>query len=161
MVLPSGLTTCVSRIEQGGKPVDAAYPPMSVTVHLEDDLDVSRGDMLCRVNNQPSVGQDLDAMLCWMSDKPLQPRGRYAIKHTTRWARAIVTDVLYQLDINTGHRDEATTTLGLNGIGRVQLRSTTPLVYDPYRHNRTTGSFILVDESTNATVAAGMLLGHT
>jgi sulfate adenylyltransferase subunit 1 (EFTu-like GTPase family) len=95
-----------------------------------------------------------------MTDKPLQPRGRYALKHTTRWARAVVTDLLYRLDVNTTHRDETVTQLGLNDLGRIRLRTTTPLVYDPYRRNRTTGSFILVDEATNATVAAGMLLAE-
>ncbi|MGE3545013.1 MAG: sulfate adenylyltransferase subunit 1 [Kofleriaceae bacterium] len=158
MVLPSGLTSKITRLEQAGKPVESAYAPMSVTVHLADDVDVSRGDMICRPNNQPTVGQDLDAMICWMSDKPLSPRGRYALKHTTRWTRAIVTDLLYRLDINTGHRDENASELKLNDLGRVRMRATNPVVYDPYKRNRATGSFILVDEATNATVAAGMLL---
>jgi sulfate adenylyltransferase large subunit len=160
IALPSGLTTKITKIEQGGTPVDAAFAPMSVTLHLADDVDISRGDMLCRPNNQPTVGQDLDAMICWMTDKPLQPKGRYALKHTTRWSRAIVADVLYRLDINTGHRDEARGQLGLNDLGRIRLRTTTPIIYDPYRRNRTTGSFILVDEATNNTVAAGMLLAE-
>jgi sulfate adenylyltransferase subunit 1 (EFTu-like GTPase family) len=131
---------------------------MSVTIHLADDVDISRGDMLCRPNNQPTVSQDLDAMICWMTDKPLQQRGRYAIKHTTRWARAQVTDMLYRLDINSGHRIEAPEQLGLNDLGRIRLRTTTPLLFDEYKQNRTTGSFILVDETTNATVGAGMLV---
>ena len=159
-VLPSGLTTRIREIECGGRRADAAFAPMTATIHLQDDLDVSRGDMICRPHNQPTVGQDLDAMICWMTDKPLQPRGRYAIKHTTRWSRAFVTELLYRLDINTGHRDRAATELGLNALGRVRLRTTTPLLYDPYRVNRATGSFILVDEATNATVAAGMLLNE-
>ncbi|MDB4957239.1 MAG: Sulfate adenylyltransferase subunit 1 [Myxococcales bacterium] len=158
--LPSGLSTKIAKLEQGGKPVDVAFPPMSVTVHLQDDLDVSRGDMLCRANNQPTVGQDLDAMICWMADKPLAVKGRYALKHTTRTTRAIVTDVLYRLDVNTGHRQEGVPQLGLNDLGRIRLRTTTPVIYDPYRRNRTTGSFILIDETTNATVAAGMLLSE-
>jgi sulfate adenylyltransferase subunit 1 (EFTu-like GTPase family) len=116
--------------------------------------------MLCRPNNQPTVGQDLDAMICWMADRPLSARGRYALKHTTRWTRAMVTDVRYRLDVNTGHRDETAPELKLNDLGRIQLRTTTPILYDPYRRNRTTGSFILVDETTNATVAAGMLLSE-
>jgi len=157
-VLPSGLSTKITRIEQLGVDLDAAFAPMSVTVHLADDLDVSRGDMLCRPNNQPAVGQDLDAMVCWMTDRPLAAKGRYAIKHTTRWGRAVITDLLYRLDVNTGHRDEAARELKLNDLGRIRLRTTTPLLYDPYRRNRTTGSFILVDEATNTTVAAGMLL---
>ncbi|HEU0030810.1 MAG TPA: GTP-binding protein [Kofleriaceae bacterium] len=160
MVLPSGLTTTIARIEHGGREVDSAFAPMSVTVHLADDLDVGRGDMICRPHNQPTVGQDLDAMVCWMSDKPLQLKGRYALKHTTRWSRAVVGDVLYRLDVNTGHRDDSKKELKLNDLGRIQLRTTTPILYDPYRRNRTTGSFILVDEATNATVAAGMLLAE-
>ncbi len=159
IVLPSGMTTKITRLESGGQDLDAAFPPMSVTVHLADDVDVGRGDMLCRPNNQVTVGQDLDAMICWMSDRPLQPKGRYALKHTTRWTRAVVTEILYRLDVNTGHRDDADK-LELNGLGRVRLRTTTPILYDPYRRNRTTGSFILVDEATNATVAAGMLLAE-
>ena len=158
LALPSGLTTKITRIEQGGTTVDAAFAPMSVTIHLADDVDLSRGDMLCRPNNQPTVSQDLDAMVCWMSDKPLSPRGRYALKHTTRWSRALVTDILYRLDINTGHRIETPPQLGLNDLGRIRLRSTTPILFDEYKQNRTTGSFILVDEATNATVGAGMLV---
>ena len=158
VVLPSGLPSKIDRIETLDGPLDHAFAPMSVTVHLADDVDVSRGDMICRPNNQPIVGQDLDAMVCWMSDKPLQARGRYAIKHTTRWARAVVTELLYRLDIHTSHREEGVPQLGLNDLGRIRLRTTTPIIYDPYRRNRATGSFILVDEATNATVAAGMLL---
>ena len=157
VVLPSGRTTTIASIEQGGELVDAAFAPMSVTLHLADDLDVSRGDVIVRPNNQAQVGQDLDAMVCWMTDKPLAPKGRYALKHTTRWTRAIVTELLYRLDVNTGHRVQDATQLGLNDLGRIRLRTTTPLIYDDYARNRTTGSFILVDETTNETVAAGML----
>jgi len=159
IVLPSGLTTKIARIEQHGRRLEAAFAPMSVTVHLADDLDVSRGDMIARSNNRPAVGQDLDAMICWMSERPLELRGRYALKHTTRWARAIATDVLYRLDVNTGHRDDARDRLAMNELGRVRFRTTTPILYDAYKDNRTTGSFILVDEATNMTVAAGFLLG--
>ena len=158
VALPSGLSTRITRIEQLGEDIDAAFAPMSVTIHLEDDLDVSRGDLLCRPNNQPIVGQDLDAMVCWMSERPLLSRGRYAIKHTTRWGRAVVNDILYRLDVNTGHRDDTARELRLNDLGRIRLRTTTPILYDPYRRNRVTGSFILVDEANNTTVAAGMLL---
>ncbi len=160
-VLPSGLTTKIARTEEGGQSIEVAFAPMSVTLHLADDLDVGRGDVIVRPINQPTVGQDLDAMVCWMTDKPLSARGKYALKHTTRWTRAIVTDLRYRLDINTGEQDPSATQLGLNGLGRIALRTTTPLVYDPYARNRTTGSFILVDETTNATVAAGMLLAPT
>ncbi|MCA9608618.1 MAG: sulfate adenylyltransferase, partial [Myxococcales bacterium] len=109
-------------------------------------------------NNQPMVGQDLEAMVCWMVDRPLQLRGRYALKHTTHWVRAMVKDIHYRLDVNTLHRDEGSDSLGLNDIGRIKLRTTAPIFYDPYQRNRTTGSFILADETTNETVAAGMLL---
>jgi len=158
VILPSGRTTTIARIEEGGRPVDAAYPPMSVTLILADDVDISRGDLIARPGNQPTVGQDLEAMVCWMTDKPLQSRGRYAIKHTTKWARASVSELVYRLDINTGEQEASPSELGLNALGRIKLRTTAPLVYDPYQQNRTTGSFILVDEATNATVAAGMLL---
>jgi bifunctional enzyme CysN/CysC len=157
VVLPSGVTSRISRIEQHGQSVDAAFAPMSVTIHLEDDVDVSRGDVLARPNHQPMVAQELDAMICWMTDKPLAVGGRYALKHTTRWTRAIVDAIGFGLDVNTGEHRPATQ-LGLNDLGRVRLRTTTPVIFDPYRRNRTTGSFILVDEATNTTVAAGMLL---
>jgi len=158
VILPSGVTTKIARIEQGGIDVVEAFPPMSVTLHLEHDVDVSRGDVIAWPNNQPTVSQELDAMICWMTDKPLEPRGRYALKHTTRWTRAIVGSLDYRLDVNTGEQLPATA-LGLNDLGRVKLRTTSPIIFDPYRQNRTTGSFILVDETTNSTVAAGMLLG--
>ena len=158
VVLPSGMTSRVSKIDCFDGPLDAAFPPMSVVVHLEDDVDVSRGDMLCRPNNQPVVAQELDAMICWMSDKPLAVKNRYAIKHTTRNARAVVTELAYKLDVNTGHRVEGVANLGANDIGRVKLKTTAPILHDAYRRNHTTGSFILIDEATNSTVAAGMLI---
>ncbi len=158
IVLPSGRRTTISHIEESGRSIDAAYPPMSVTLHLADDVDVGRGDVICRPAHQPTVGQDLEAMICWMTDKPLQAKGRYAIKHLTKWSRAIVSELVSRLDINSGDQEAAPRELGLNALGRIKLRTTSPLVYDPYQANRTTGSFILVDETTNATVAAGMLL---
>ena len=158
IVLPSGETSRIATIEQAGRAVEAAFPAMSVTIKLADDLDVGRGDMLCRPNNRATVGQDLDAMVCWLSDQPLSPTGRYALKHTTRWSRARVESVLYRLDVHTGHRDNQATELRANDIGRIRLRTTTPVVYDPYNRNRTTGSFILVDEASHATVGACMLL---
>jgi bifunctional enzyme CysN/CysC len=158
VVLPSGWATTVESVETMDGPVQEAFAPMAVTVRLGDDLDVSRGDMLCRPHNRPHVGQDLQAMVCWMAQEPLRLDGRYAIHHTTRTARALVTDLAYRLDVNTLHRDESASTLGLNEIGRLGLRTTVPLFYDEYRRNRMTGSIILVDEATNATVAAGMLL---
>ena len=158
VVLPSGWSSVVESIDTADGPVDEAFTPMSVVVRLADDLDVSRGDMLCRPHNRPLVGQDLEAMVCWLDEKNLQPGGRYAIHHTTRSARAVVKELVYRLDINTLHRDEGATGLGLNEIGRLSLRTTVPLFYDEYRRNRATGCFILIDEATNATVAAGMLL---
>ncbi len=160
VVLPSGFSSTIASIDTFDGPVDEAFPPMSVTVRLNDDLDVSRGDMLCRPHNQPHVGQDIDAMVCWMSEKAsLTPGLKLSIKHTTRSARALVKDLQYRLDVNTLHREEGADRLGLNDIGRVTLRTTQPLFFDEYRRNRTTGSFVLVDEATMATVGAGMIIG--
>ena len=162
MVLPSGLTTVIQRIDGPHGPVAEAFPPMSVTVRLADDLDVSRGDMICRPHNQPAVAQDIEAMVCWMSDtRPLTEGSRLIVKHTTRTVKAIVRDLQYRLDVNTLHRDEDAAQLGLNEIGRVTLRTTQPLFADEYRRNRTTGGFILIDEATNATVGAGMITEAT
>jgi sulfate adenylyltransferase subunit 1 len=123
---------------------------------------VSRGDMICRVRNRPHVGQDLEAMLCWLTqESTLRAGAKLAIKHTTRWGRALVKDLRYRLDVNTLHRDEQASTLALNQIGRVGLRTTIPLFFDEYRRNRATGSFIMVDEATNNTVGAGIILGPT
>jgi bifunctional enzyme CysN/CysC len=157
-VLPSGLSSRIASIDTADGPLAEAFAPMSVTVRLTDDIDVSRGDMICRPGNQPTMSQEIDAMVCWMSEEPLQPRGMYAIKHTTAMHRAMVKDVLYQVDVNTLHRNEQAQRLGLNDIGRVRLRTTRPLLADTYARNRSTGSFILIDEATNATVAAGMIL---
>ena len=160
VVLPSGFSSTIASIDTFDGPVGEAFPPMSVTVRLNDDLDVSRGDMLCRPHNQPHVGQDIDAMVCWMSEKAsLTPGLKLSIKHTTRSARALVKDLQYRLDVNTLHREEGADRLGLNDIGRVTLRTTQPLFFDEYRRNRTTGSFVLVDEATMATVGAGMIIG--
>jgi bifunctional enzyme CysN/CysC len=158
LALPSGFTTRITAIETMDGPVGQAFPPMSVTVRLADDLDISRGDLLCRPHNAPQVTQDLDAMVCWMSDKSLQPRTKLVLKHTTRTARALVKQVRYRLDVNTLHRQEGIDRLGLNDIGRVVLRITLPIFADEYRRNRSTGGFILIDETTNATVAAGMIV---
>jgi len=158
MVLPSGFTSRILSVETADGEVDEAYPPMSVTVRLEDEIDVSRGDMICRPNNQPTVAQDLDAMICWMDESaPMRLGGKYSIKHTTRTARTIVKALQYRLDVNTLHRDEEANQLSLNEIGRVRLRTTVPLMADDYSRNRNTGGFVLVDEATNRTVAAGMI----
>ncbi len=158
VVLPSGHLTRISRISTFDGEIEEAIPPMSVSIELEDDIDVSRGDMICRPNNKPTITQDLDAMVCWMSDRPLEAGKRYAIKHTTRSGRALVDEVRYRIDVNTLHRDGAAVSLGLNEIGRVHLRSNSPLMVDEYRLNRATGSFILIDETTNDTVGAGMIV---
>jgi bifunctional enzyme CysN/CysC len=158
LVLPSGLTTTIAGIDTFEGPVEEAFAPMSVTMRLADNIDISRGDMICRPHNKPNVGQDLEAMVCWMTDKPLQVGDFLMLKHTTRWVRAVVRDLHYRLDVNSLHRDEGATTLTLNDVGRIGLRVTQPLFYDPYRRNRSTGSFILSDEGSNVTAGAGMLL---
>jgi bifunctional enzyme CysN/CysC len=159
MVLPSGLTTQIAGIDTADGPVAEAYPPMSVTIRLADELDVSRGDLICRPNNAPSVAQDIEAMVCWMDEsRPMVVGGKYAIKHTTRAARAVVRDLHYRLDVNSLHRDESADSLQLNEIGRVKLRTTVPLLADDYRRNRTTGGFIVIDEGSNRTVGAGMIV---
>ena len=128
-------------------------------MRLTDDVDVSRGDLISRPANAPRATQDVDALVCWMADEPLRPRQRLAIKHTTRTVRAMVKELAYRLDVNTLHRDQDANELGVNEIGRVKLRTTVPLLIDPYSKNRTTGSFILIDEATGITVGAGMING--
>jgi len=159
MVLPSGLTSTISAIDTADGPVDEAFPPMSVTVRLADEIDISRGDMICRPHNAPAVAQDIEAMVCWMDETaPLRIGTKYTVKHTTRTARTVVRGLQYRLDVNTLHRDETASELALNEIGRVRLRTTVPLLADPYRRNRTTGGFILIDEATNRKVGAGMII---
>lgn len=159
MVLPSGLTSRIKAIDLYDQELEAAYPPLSVTVRLEDDLDVSRGDMICRPMNAPTPSQDIDAMICWMVPQPLRVGRKLAIKHTTRTARALIKDIQYRLDVNSLHRDLDAGELGVNEIGRVHFRTTQPLLCDPYAQNRATGSFILIDEATGSTVAAGIING--
>lgn len=159
VVLPSGMTSTIEAIDLHDQELSEAYPPMSVTVRLTDDVDVSRGDMIARVNNQPQPVQDIDAMVSWMSSTPLRPRQKLAIKHTTKTARTMVKEVQYRLDVNSLHRDKDAGELLLNEIGRVTLRTTQPLLVDDYEQNRTTGSFILIDEATGVTVGAGMIRG--
>jgi bifunctional enzyme CysN/CysC len=162
MHLPSGFTTTIQRIDTARGPVDEAFPPMSVTLVLGDDIDISRGDMICRPNNRPSVIQDVDAMVSWMSDaRTLSQGDRLIVKHTTRTVKSIVRDLHYRLDVNTLHRHEGVDSLSLNEIGRVTLRLTQPLFCDPYPRNRQTGGLILIDEATGATVGAAMITeGH-
>jgi bifunctional enzyme CysN/CysC len=158
VVLPSGRETRIAGIDSYDGEMEEAYPPLSVTLRLEDDIDVSRGDMICRDHNRPIEAREIDAMVCWMAERPLSPRGRYRIKHTTRTALAKIDEVRYRIDVNTLHRDEQAGSLQLNEIGRLKLRLSSPLFVDQYRRNRATGSFILIDESTNDTVGAGMVL---
>ncbi|MGB3617972.1 MAG: GTP-binding protein, partial [Catalinimonas sp.] len=157
-VLPSGFTSKIKSIDTTTGHLEEAYAPMSVTMTLEDDIDVSRGDMIVRVNNQPHVSQDLEVMLCWLHGRAPVPGAKYYLRHTTREARAMIKEVLYKVDINTLHRLEDDKQFGMNDVVRVRLRTTVPLFYDSYRKNRETGSLILVDEGTNETVAAGMII---
>jgi bifunctional enzyme CysN/CysC len=161
VVLPSGFTSKVSAVRgPGGEEIAEAFPPQSVTIQLADDIDVGRGDMICRPHNRPMVGSDIDAMVCWFSEtSSLAVGSRFVVRHTTRQAPARVEHLDYRLDVNTLHRDSTAPALTLNEIGRVRLRVQTPLMFDPYRRNRSTGSFVLVDPVTNETVAAGMILG--
>ncbi|MFJ8813065.1 adenylyl-sulfate kinase [Amycolatopsis thermoflava] len=161
VVLPSGLSSRVAAIwGPGGMPVTEAFPPQAVTVQLTGELDVGRGDLICRPANRPHTGQDLDAMVCWLAEAgSLTPGATYAIRHTTAETTAAVQKLDYRLDVDTLHRDETAKALALNEIGRVQLRTRKPLLFDPYRRNRATGSFILVDDTTGNTVAAGMITG--
>ena len=159
VVLPSGARSKIAAIDVHGGSVDEAYPPMSVSLRLEDDLDISRGDMIARPNNRPTVAESFDATVCWMSEKPLRENGRYTIKHTSRTARATVRQLRYRIDVNTLHRDVEAKELDLNDIGRVTLRLSSPISFDTYSRNRATGSFVLIDDATNDTVGAGMILG--
>jgi sulfate adenylyltransferase large subunit len=157
VVLPGGQRTTVAAIDTYDGEVEAAFPTMSVALRLSDEIDISRGDMVVDPEEQPVAAREFQAHICWMSDKPLEPRGRYAIKHTTRTARAVIEQIEHRVDVNTLEHVPAGE-LALNEIGRVHLRCSAPLVLDPYSRNRTTGSFILIDESSNDTVAAGMVI---
>ncbi len=158
VVLPSGLTTRIKQIHSLAEPAPEAFSPMNAVLSLEDDLDVSRGDMLAKPNNLPRVGQDLEVMVCWFGEKKLQPGGRYLVRHTTREARAFIKDVRYKVDINTLHKLEHDREIGMNDLGRIHLHTAAPLFFDSYKRNRNTGSLVLIDEFTNNTVAAGMIL---
>ena len=157
VALPSGLESKIAAIHTMTGELEEAYPPQSVTITLEDDIDISRGDVLVRPENRPEGKQDLDVMLCWLNANPPRPRAKYVIKHTTAEARAMITDIQYKMDINTLHRMEEDKAIKMNDIARVKIRSTKPLFVDDYNVNRVTGSIILVDEATNETVAAGMI----
>ena len=156
-VLPSGFTSKIKSIDTFDGEIEEAFSPMSVCMTLEDDIDISRGDMIVRENNQPTTEQDVDLMVCWMNERKMMPRGKYTIRHTSQTARCIIKDVKYKMDINTLHRNEEDKEIGLNDIGRISIRTTKPLFFDSYRRNRNTGSVIIIDEATNETVAAGMI----
>jgi sulfate adenylyltransferase subunit 1 len=158
-VMPSGFSTRIKKIHMpGGKELGEAFPPQSVVMTLEDEIDISRGDMLVKANNPPEASQDVEAMVCWFSQKPMETRGKYLLRHTTKETKAIVQELRYQVDIETLHKKESTSALGMNDIGRIALRTAAPLFYDSYRRNRLTGSFILIDPGTHETVAAGMIV---
>jgi bifunctional enzyme CysN/CysC len=160
LVLPSGLTTTIASIDLMEGPVPEAFPPMSVTMRLTDDIDVSRGSMICAPDSPPESGREFEAMVCWMSEmRPMRAGDRLAVKHTTRSARAVVSEITYRIDVNSFTQEAGVGELSLNELGRVRLRTSVPLFYDEYARNRATGSFILVDEATNATVGGGMILG--
>lgn len=158
IILPSGFTSTIEGIDSAEDELEKAFYPHSCSIRLADNIDLSRGGMIAKVDNQPTVSQDLDLMVCWFNEKPLQLRGKYALKHTTQECRCVIKEVNYKININTLHRNEEDMTLGMNDIGRIRIRTTKPLFYDAYSRNRITGSVILVDEFTNETVAAGMLL---
>jgi sulfate adenylyltransferase large subunit len=156
-VLPSDRTTRIAAIDTFDGELDEAMAPMSLTLRLEDELDVSRGETICRPDQAPTVARELEADICWMAERPLKPGGRYVIKHTTRSATAVVDAITDHVDVDTLERTAPPAELGLNDIGRVRLRTSAPLVFDPYAENRRTGSFILIDEASNETVGAGMI----
>ena len=157
-VLPSGYDSKIKEIYSSEAAVDEAYPPMSVTLTLEDDIDISRGDMLVRPNNQPQQTQDIEVMICWMANEDLVPSKKFAVLHTTNQARCMIKEIRYKVDINTLHRMEEDKQIKMNDIARIKIRTTKPLLIDSYNKNRSTGSIILVDEGTNNTVAAGMII---
>ncbi|HLU84767.1 MAG TPA: sulfate adenylyltransferase subunit CysN [Vicingaceae bacterium] len=158
VVLPSGFTSKVKSIHLYDKEIEEAFAPMSISMTLEDDIDISRGDMIVRPNNQPEISQDIDVMICWLNDKPMINGGKYAVKHTTNDVRCIVKEVKYKMNINTLHRIEDDKVINTNDIARITLRTTKPLLFDDYSRNRSTGSLILIDEATNETVGAAMII---
>jgi sulfate adenylyltransferase subunit 1 len=158
MVLPSGFTTKIKSIELNGQPIQQAFAPMSVTMTLQDEIDISRGDVIAKPNNTPQTEQDVDVMLCWMNQKAMNVNSRYLVKHTTREVKGIVKEIQYKLDINALQRVEGASQLAMNDIARIKLRTSQPLMFDSYRKNRITGSIILIDEGSYETVGAGMIV---
>jgi sulfate adenylyltransferase subunit 1 len=158
LALPSGFTSRIKSLRDPDGEVSEIFSPMSSVLTLEDEIDISRGDMIVKPNSPPAIGQDFDAMVCWFSDKKLQPNGKYILRHTTKEVKCVIKMIRYKVNINTLHKLEGDLEIGMNDIGRIQIRTTAPLFYDPYKRNRSTGSLILIDEFTNATVGAGMIL---
>ncbi|MEO8151321.1 MAG: sulfate adenylyltransferase subunit CysN [Bacteroidia bacterium] len=158
MCLPSGFTTTIKSIDTYEGSVQEGFSPMSCTITLDDEIDISRGDMIVREANVPNIGQDIEMMMCWMGDAPMQQGGKYTIRHTTREAKCLIKDIRYKVDVNTYHRNEEDKNIKMNDICRIHVRTTVPLFYDSYRKNRITGSVILIDEATNNTVGAGMII---
>ena len=156
-ILPSGFTSEIESIHTADGPMDEVFSPLSCSLLLKEDIDISRGDMIVKVNNPPQRGQDIEAMLCWFSNKKMMMRGKYSLRHTTKEVKAIVSDLQYKININTLRKIEDDKEFGMNEIGRVSIRTSSPIYFDSYENNRTTGSFILVDDMTNETVAAGMI----
>ncbi|MDD3098201.1 MAG: sulfate adenylyltransferase, partial [Candidatus Cloacimonetes bacterium] len=140
------------------KSINEAINSQSVTIRLEDDIDISRGDMIVSPDRLPEVSQEIDMMVCWFNEKPLNPAGKYAIRHTSREARCLIREICYKMDINSLTRNDQDRTIGMNDIGKIRIKTTKPLFYDAYNRNRLTGSLILIDEATHETVAAGMIL---
>ena len=157
-VMPSGFTSTIKSIDTLDKKLEEAYAPMSVSITLDDDIDISRGDMIVRSNNKPEATQDIEVMLCWLNNTPAKPRAKYTIKHTSNDQKAMIKEVVYKIDINSLGRINDDQELRMNDISKVKIRTTKPLLVDLYRENRTTGSIILVDDATNETVAAGMVV---
>lgn len=158
VVLPSGFTSVIKSIDTYSESLEEAFAPMSVSITLEDDIDISRGDLIAKKNNMPEVSQDIDVMLCWFNNAPAKPRAKYKIQHTTNVQKAMIKEVVYKVNIDTYERDKEDKELNMNAICRVKIRTTKPLMIDAYRTNRTTGSIILIDDATNETVAAGMIV---
>lgn len=158
VVLPSGFSSKIKSIDTMNGEIKEAFAPMSISITLEDDIDISRGDMIVKENNRPKPVQEFDAMLCWLHNDPARPRTKYTIVHTSNEQKAMINDVLYKIDINTYSREEEDKTLKMNDISRVSIKTTRPLMIDEYRDNRITGSFILIDDATHETVAAGMIV---
>ena len=157
-VLPSGFTSKIKEIHIFDKFMEQAHSPQSIALTIEDDIDISRGDMIVRANNEPEVSQDIDLMICWLGDTPMIPNGKYAVKHTTKDVRCMIKEIVYKIDINTLERNGDDKSFKMNDIGRIRIRTTKPLFFDSYRKNRITGSLILIDEATNNTVCAGMIV---